>query len=315
MTQANLLKRIAQKLSGYWDYGSADFFTTKDVKEADMLDALNDICFDAFVEYVKVNPEYYVTEATADNYAATGTISAISSTTLTAITAIFTSDMVDGIVYNSTRDSKEKISAYTSTTVVTLDNAPSDWEATDTIYVFTGVYTFEGDIDDIYGDPAWVGMMYNTTDDDFNKCNLYSDSQAFRTRRGRNKDTSFSEDDPIYNLIKVTVDDSPIQAVKVRPIPDTPVTKGVYIRYIQQLEVMADDDAVPNFPEMHHKFLSDGAISEICFGHLEDSEKGAIYKQKYDEGLARLLDSITSQDEVRSYPLQSRLNEFRNRTR
>jgi len=315
MTQENLIKRIAQK-TGYWDYANTQVFTGKDIREADMLDALNDKYEEVYTAYSAINPEFYETESTANTRETNGTISSVSGSTLVATSAIFTSDMTDGVIRDTTQDSTMKIKTYTSTTQIELeDDAPDDWAASDSIDVFTGIYTFGGDLTDIYGYPLWVGIKYNTTDDDFARCKLYSDSQAYRTGRGRDKDDIFVESDPIYTLSKVVVDDADTSAIRVKPIPDTAIAGGVYIKYNQSITALSDDDAVPRLPLKHHKFLSDGAIAELCFGHLDDPEKGSIYEQKYQDGLMRLEDSVFSGDEVRRVTLEQHLDDFRTRTR
>ena len=319
MTTANLIKRIAQK-TGYWDYANAQVFTAKDVREADMLDALNDKYEEVLSEYFKENPEYYEREATTSNYATSSTIASISSTTLTIDDANFTNNMEDAIVYNSTQDSYEKIATYTSTTVVELDDTVSDWEAGDTVYVITGVYTFGGNATDIYGYPLYVGVKYNgssgtPSDDNFTRCTLWGDTQAFRGERGRDRDDVFPESDPIYTLTTITVSGTPTAAVKIRPIPEEYLDDSIYIKYIERPSLLSDDDDEPRLPLTHHKFLSDGAVAEICFGHLDDHEKGAIFEQRFREGRERLLNSMISGDEVRDVTLTSRLNDFRKRNK
>lgn len=314
MTQENLIKRIAQKIK-YWDYTNAQVYTTKDIREADMLDALNDKYEEVYTEYSGINPEFYETESTANTRDTNGTISTVSDTTLVTTAAIFTSDMVDGIIRNTTRDSTRKIATYTSTTQVELDTAvPSNWAATDTIDVFTGIYAFGGDLADIYGYPLWVGIKYDSADENYRKCYAQSDAQTYRIRRGRDKDGTFNKDRPVYTLSKVVVDDVDTSAIRVKPIPDEAQASGVYVKYNQSITSLADDDAVPRLPLKHHKFLSDGAISELCSGHLDDPEKAALYEQKYQRGLQLLLDSVFSGDEVTRVPLEERLEDFRNRS-
>lgn len=316
MTKGSLIKRIAQKL-GYWDYTNAQVLTNEDVREADMLDALNDAYIEAsFPEYVKVNPEYYEQEGTWNNWAITSTVNATSTSyTLDIDDASFTSNMVDAIVYNEDLETTAKITAYTDTTTVTLDTEiGDDWDG-DTIYVLTGIYTFSGDMTDIYGNPKWAGIKYSSTDTNWQRILLMGERKMYRRSRGRDKDDTFDESAPEYRLTTVDVSDVPTSAIQVRPIPTSPVTGGVYAEYVEKPALLSDDDDVPRFPPGHHKFLSDGAIAEICYGHLDDSKKGDVYRQKFETGMAQLLDSAVSFDPVIEGDLHSRLDYFRRRRR
>ena len=58
--------------------------------------------------------------------------------------------MIDAYVVNTTDGDSRHITGYTSGTTVTVDSdIDDDWDG-DTIYVFTGIYTFGGDATDIY---------------------------------------------------------------------------------------------------------------------------------------------------------------------
>lgn len=313
MQKSDLIKYIAQSI-GYWDFTGSAVMTGKNITSAMMLDALNfRYLEDVVPKFAKVKPEFFEQEAKANNYTASSTVVSNTGTTLVSTDAIFTSGSVECKVYNSTADEVANIVAYTDTSTVTLDGTYS-WTAADVIYLFTGVYTFGNDATDIMGYPSYVGIKYDTGDTNFAKVIQYGSTEMYKDSYGRDKFSEFSEQNPVYNLTTVKVSGVYESAIAVKPIPETPIANGVYIKYIVKPAALSDDADVPRLPLGYHKFIADGAIADLCDQVLNDTKKADRYQARFNSVLIDLLKTPLSQDmEVIDDYVERRVSYMRSR--
>lgn len=313
MDLETLRKRVFSDIS-YVD-SSGDPLADKDISEDDVDNWINDRYLEElFPEYARLKPEFYSQESKAANYQATGTVHATStSTTLDATTAIFTSNMVDGIVYSSTSDESRKITAYTDTTTVTVDSAiDDDWDG-DTIYVFTGIVTLGGnatDTDRIY----WVGIKYDSDDEDYTRCISREDRDMYRRKRGREWSGRFSRTAPEYSFDTVDVSGVPTSAIVIRPFDwEAADTTAIYIKYTEKPAALSSDTDVPRLPIAHHKILVYGAVAD-AYLEMENAGMADKFEGKYKEAFRRLSRSHPAERKKRQINFMRRHNRLFSRT-
>lgn len=299
MTFTNLKKRVFSYIN-YVD-SSGDPITGSDVTATDVGNWINDRYLDEiFPEYSRIKPEYFMQDGTWDNYTATGTVDAAStSTTLVTTSAIFTTDMIDAWVYNTTDGASAKIKSVTNTTTVTLDTTiGDDWDG-DTIYVFTGKFTFGGDMTDCYR-VEWVGVKYASTDTDFRRVRATNDRDVFERWRGRTQNDTFTQMDPVYMFKTIDVAGAMTSAIEIRPIDwEEAISDAIYVRYIERPAELSADGDTPRLPIAHHKLLVWGAVAD-AYTKIGNFDKAQFFEQKYNNEFRRLVRSHPAERDKRT---------------
>lgn len=261
MDLQTIRKRVASNISIVDSNG--DLLTT-DISSADIDNWINDRYLEEiFPAFADRRPNFYMTEGTFPNYVTTGTVSASSTgSTLVATTAIFTNNMIDGWAYNSTDDEALRITGYTNTTTLTLEDDIDDTWDGDTIYIFTGVFTFDISGTSMYR-PDWIGVKYASTDKDFTRCVVAEDRDLYIDARGRNTNDSFSQKTPTYTFETVSVSSLPTSGIKIQPFNwQEAISEGVFVRYIKKPAIMTNNTDIPRLPIGHHKILVYGATAD-----------------------------------------------------
>lgn len=179
-------------------------------------------------------------------YTQTGVVdNATVDTTLVATTGIFSSNDVGSLVYNSTDSVSTRITAYTSSTTVTVEDDIDGWEG-DTIYILQTTYTFGGDLVDL----KEVLEVYVT----------YNGSTWFKAKRmlrgDRDYNATFMTSSPRYALTSVDVSDISKPAIRFFPEPTTNTAK-YNIVYVEKPPALAAGDE----PIMKNTGISDVLIS------------------------------------------------------
>jgi hypothetical protein len=120
------------------------------------------------------------------------------------------------------------------------------------------IYTFGGDATD-YLSIAWLGMKYNSTDDDYTRAEKLNKADAYDT--GHEKWTQTSPayfERQLYNTSSTHYElgvEFPEECV-----PDESVTRGGKIIYIERPPKMSDDTDVPEkLPSELHQHIVTGA--------------------------------------------------------
>lgn len=221
-------------------------------------------------------PEFFFRDATYRSWNVTGTVSASSTgTTLVASSSIFSNDMVDAYVYNSTDDESAYITAFTDATTVTLDSTiDDDWDG-DTIYVFTGTYSLLGDAND-QSSVRYVGIKYDSGDNDFTRVSISEDREMYKYFRGRDQNQRFSENSPVYRFLTVTQSELPTSAIQIRPIPTEVMDSAVFVTYLEQPSEMVNNSDVPRLPLGHEMTLVYGATAD-AFRKMQKFQEASVY--------------------------------------
>jgi len=313
MTTTEIQKQVAINL-GYWDFTSSAIQTGKDVNSAVILDSINYTYIERiFPEFAKIFPEFFQTSSLANNYESTSSISSITGSTLVSVDEIFTNNVVDSWIYNSTKEESARVNGYTNVTTITLDNT-YDWDNGDTIYLLTGVFSFAGDATDILLFPRYVGIKYQLTDTDFYRCTLENSNKSNLFGKGRDISELTTTNSPIYNLSTVSINSIPTSAIVIKPIPEIAVTDGVYVEYIQKPADLSAGTDSPRLPLGFHSLLVDGATSYIADSILNDTAKSNKFERRFLDRFAGLLNVNQSFDEItEDGQLENRIYNFRNR--
>lgn len=255
MTYENIKKGVAFNI-GYVD-SSGDFLTGKDVTETDIGNAVNNRYLDDLFPFLSSQyPEDFRQVGKFDFYKTTGTVSASStSTTLVASTAIFNTGMVGDRVYNSTDETSATITAYSSTTTVTVDTEiDDDWDG-DTIYVLGHEFGLGGNATDARSLTS-VAVKYSTDDSYYTECRRVNEDQV------KGGDVNYSNS-PIWYPTTVDISGTPTSAIGILPEPSTNVANGVEIKYIETPASMSSDADVPRLPLGSHSTLIYGATADV----------------------------------------------------
>jgi hypothetical protein len=186
--------QIAENI-GY-DDGAGAITTGGDITEAMLNRIVNRKYYDLFTMLAEKYPEDHTEEALANFYKDGSTVSSGSSTTLTINDAAFTSSMIGDKVYNSTQGVTVEITAFTSTTVVTVDAAVDDWDSGDTVFILGYEFPLGGDATDSRY-VTEVGVKYSTSDTEFIDCDPSRKSDVNRWITQQRSDF-FSQYDPVW---------------------------------------------------------------------------------------------------------------------
>lgn len=272
---------------------------------------LNRRYYEAITLMAEKYPADHERVSEAPLYKTSGTISTVSNTTLTATSTIFNNSMVGDTIYNFTQGTTMTISAYTSTSVVTVSSDLEDasWASTDTIYVIGHEFTFGGDADDVRY-PIAVRVKYNSTDTTWTECEERMSSAVFKTGA-----ETYSQNNPIWYRTNASVSGVVTYAVGVLPENDTVFTSinGLQVTYIQMPAKLSNDTDVPNLPLGSQHILISGATIDTLRKLRRNSEI-AEYKEEWMLGKAQMVGNY-SRGYVRPRKGQRTQNEYNMRTR
>ena len=131
---------------------------------------------------------------------------------------------------------------------------------------------------------------------------------------GRKLSDIISSGSPTYNVLTITVAGNPLSAIRVRPIPQVPITEGLFIEYIQTPSSLVAGTGTPRLPLGFHSLLVDGATSYIADTVLNDTPKAMKFEKRFMERFNSLLNANQSFDEKsEDGRLEDRLYYLRNR--
>ena len=277
-----------------------------DVTKDDIIRYINDKYLQEIVPFLRdKDPEFFSEEHYDNTYMVTGTVDATStSTTLVATTPIFSNVMVDGIVYNSTDKVFRNIVGYTDNETLTVDTAiGDDWDG-DTIYVFTGIYTFGGSMQGISKED-WVGVKYLTTDNDFTRATRSTFRDEFKTQKGRDRNALYSTLNPKFYFDTMDIGGTPKSAIVLKPIPTVAITEGLYIKVRGEPKQLVNDNDVPRLPTGHVMVLVNGAIAE-AFRKMRLFSEAQQYDALYEKGKMALFRQAVAERPKRQVDFENR---------
>lgn len=264
-------------------YDGSTWKTGKDVTEADIKEYINYLYEDeAFPAFVNRYPSYFQKTSLFNSWIATGTADAgLSGSTLVATGGIFTNSMANERlkVYNSTDGESATITAFTSSTTVTVDNTDISGWSGDTLYVLGQEFSFGGD-----GTDLW------TVDDVEVK---YTDSATRYTAADRTEreniyvrgDETGNKISPFWYTTTIDVSGTLTSAIGVFPKFDNKVTNAIRVIRTAKPGDMGDSDR-PRLPVS--KPLIDGATA-WAWEQRGNLKHGQYYMAKYERGLALAL--------------------------
>jgi hypothetical protein len=269
MTLSNLSLEVGRNL-GYLNAARDAWITNRGIIEADVKAWINFVYRDdLFLSLASRHKWYFEQEATFTSYIATGSIDSVSTTTLVATTAIFNNAMEGLYVYNETQEESAIVSAYVSTTQLTMESDVSTWEAGDTIYVM-GQEFIIGDADDLVG-IEFVGLKYSSANTDY----------AVAEKRTKDElqdpgDLTYSESFPKWYNITLLDDTTRKWGIGIYPAFQDSTATGV-IRYIKKPDTLTDD-LEPFLPV--DDLLIAGATKK-AYQAMQDAEGIAIWGSEY----------------------------------
>lgn len=235
-------KRVGKNLKLY---DGTSWATGSDLTQTDVKEIVNEVYREDLFQLISSKyPEYYRQVAYADSWIATGTVSASSTgATLVASTAIFTNSMVGLIVYNSTEDETAEITAYTSTTTVTLDTTINDTWDGDTIYILGQEFGIGGDATDIY-EVETIGVKYSSSDDYYRIVDFPRTKHDAIQYGGER----FSKIMPAGYMTTLQVSSVLTDAIGILPQFDAKVSNAIELNYIGKPVALSADADVPRLP-------------------------------------------------------------------
>ena len=256
MTFTNIKKRIGSNI-GYVD-SSGDIISSRDITATDIGNWVNDRYLDELFPMLSTQyPEDFLQVGKLNFYKTTGTASASStSTTLVASTAIFNNGMVGDTVYNSTDEETAVITAYTSTTTVTLDTTIADTWDGDTIYVLGHEFGLGGNATDLRSIKR-ISVKYDSDADYYRTCTYKDKNKVFEYGN-----ETYSEESPIWYPTTVKISDVPTTAIGILPEATENVASGIEIEYIEKPADLSADADVPRLPLGSHNLLVLGGTAD-----------------------------------------------------
>lgn len=286
MIGADIVQFTAQLLD-IWDSRSRDVMRGKKLNGEDLMGMVNH-CYqeDAFSAIKALKPDLFKRKFFLSNWEWTGTAaSGSTASTLIASEPTFDPTMIGGTVYNSTAEESATITGYTSTTTVTLDETIGDTWDGDTIYLFTGRLPFKDTLANMV-ECKYLSVKY---DEDATIYTPVTENTFEGVHNEAFEDTTkYSQSHPVRwdDHIRVLDTDS-FNGVVFRPLPETPITNGVYIEGQCYPEAITEGTS-PFFPKGHHLFLAYGAaLMAADTMSVSDSDK-KDWATKYERGLAKL---------------------------
>jgi len=114
-------------------------------------------------------------------------------------------------------------------------------------------------------DLVYVGVMYDTTDEYYKRVMPLGHKRLF----GNNTDTSdFEQTSPYYYVLPGTLGDGDEhiseRAINLVPTPDTDVTDGLLLRFIEVPSDMVDDSDTPyTLPTLMHQLIIDYMVADV----------------------------------------------------
>jgi len=279
----------------------------REVTSSDIDRYLNKICRQVYSLMIRRQEGRGVQNKTAPTYQVSGTASTSStSTTLVTTEDIFSNQMVGSKVLNSTDNEIATITEYIDATTVTLDTTIDDTWDGDTIYIFTGIYTFSGDMTRVKKVER-VGIKYNKTDLDYKTIRAARDRDEYDVYDGIEFNKTFNQLAPIYIFEDTKVNNTKVMSIKIRPIPTIVDETGIFVRARDRFQDLTNDTDEPNLPEPHDCIVS-GATSETL-KKMKLFDDARIYKADYMMERKDLLD-FKETDPVKSYINTTRSSNF-----
>jgi hypothetical protein len=294
------IKIFTAQLLDIYDANDRDVIGGLKLSSDDLLDLIDQrYREDAFSALKTKQPSLFRRRVFLNNWEWTGTVNASSSgTTLVVGSDVFDSDMIGAKVYNSTKSVSAEITAYISTTSVTLNTSiGNDWDG-DTIYVLTGRYPFkEGTALENAIEAQYVGVLYSTADTKHRATTRSSFDNVYE---------NYYEDDSQYSDIRPISFDASLRlqdtyeypGIQIRPIPSINITRGICME-VTQLPSRLELASEPMFPKGHHVFLAYGAAADA--GVVLEKDQAFIdrMENKYQKGLQKLLTEYRPSPKVR----------------
>jgi hypothetical protein len=149
------------------------------------------------------------------------------------------------------------------------------------------VYTFGGDATDLLA-IAWVGIKYDSTDDDYTRVEKLNKADAFDTgfeKWGQTNPKYFEVQ--LYNEVTTNYElgiEFPEECV-----PDASVTNGLKIMYVERPEEMsATTDLPQKLPEELHKYIPVGAAVR-AFKKMGEFDKAEQLTGWFDRAVLALM--------------------------
>jgi len=142
-------------------------------------------------------------------------------------------------------------------------------------------YTFGGDATDLLA-VAWVGIMYDSTDEDYTKVIRRDKTDVYLTGS-----ETWSQSNPIYFEKQIYNTSSEHYELGIEfpedCIPDEAVTEGLKVMYIERPSHMSDDTDIPEkLPSEIHKHIITGAAIP-CFEKMGEYEKAEVMRERFSQ--------------------------------
>jgi hypothetical protein len=182
-----------------------------------------------------------------------------------------------------------------------------------TVDVSDGVteYTFGGDATDVLAIVS-LGIKYNSTDTFFTRAKplSYPDTVIVGNE-------SFAEGAPVYYRITKKVSGVPTAGIQIDPEPESDVTSGLQITYLERPAHMSEETDTPyRVPKELHKWIVTGA-SVNCFIKLDQDSRAERMQNRFDKKMAEFMitnQETTSDGVKRIKPTRRSINKFYFRT-
>lgn len=280
-TLAQMRQEVAENI-GY-DDGEGNVLTGKDITAAIIDKYINRRYYRLLSRMANHYPEDFERTSTANFYKATGSINTISGTTLTAASSIFETGMVGDTVYNETVGTSAVIKSYTSATQVELFSSdPTNWAASDTIYVLGTEFAVGGDASDMRY-PISVAVKYNASDQKYRTCNPISKNEAYNTGK-----ETWPKYEPVWYKTNSKVNGVVTPAIGILPEPTVPIANGIQLRYVELPEKLSADSDVPVLPLGSQHHLIPGATAD-ALKKLQRGDEAMMYEREFKEGELELI--------------------------
>jgi len=274
LTLLEMKRRAGKILQIYSTAGG--WLTNRGVAEVDIEEIANDTYRnDIFPLFAPHNPSDFRRVGYADNWVANGTVSASSTaSTLVATTAIFNASMVGLTVNNSTDSVSAVITAFTSTTTVTVDVVIGDTWDGNSIFVLGKEFSFGGDGNDIW--------MIETV------AAKYSDTATYKTvfSKGLKHDIyqqgneSGSDGYPVFYTTNLTVNGIDVLGIGIEPRFKSKISQAFEINYIQLPAAMTDASTL-RIPHLDLALID--AMVSRGYDLKQDSKRAQMWWDRYEK--------------------------------
>lgn len=279
------LKTDAARVLNLLD-STGEFLTGKDITEAQLGDSVNDgYLEEAFPALVNQYPMYFEQKAYMANYTVTGTASAgLTGTTLQTTTAIFTANMRDCYIYNSTDSTSTQIMSYTDTTHVVVADDVSSWSG-DAIKILDKDFSFGGAASLFYG-LKFISVRYNTALNLWTTCSMRTNNDVFQSGY-----ETFGQTYPACILETLKITSIPTDGFRIYPYFAVPDTNAIELTYVKHPTALSGDGDEPRLPRGNHHFLFWHAVIEGA-AQRGDLTLSAYANKQFEDGKRELLQSF-----------------------